>query len=631
MEGVDGMKRRIDRRTFIKISAGVSAATVAEGSVLRSPILTGAQGTGPLVRIDVTQTAVAPPIPREVVGANHRWPQDGLGMWDESAAEPVPLIADLSRQIRLAVVRYPGGTVANLFDWKRAIGPQSQRGCQVGGGFVGAAQPYDSVYGPDEHMKYMAEIGAVAQIMVPATVESTQDAADWVEYMNGPVGTTWGDLRAQNGHPEPYGIQWWEVGNEPYNLGQRYWRSSDNATAVQQFAFGGTQRQTGQLVGTRCDHRPPAANSSGAPNQSFLLWYPPAVAGSQVVYVNGTAWRQIGALSQAGPNDPVYVFDPPTGTILFGDGTHGQIPPKGAVITADYDSGPHPGFVDYYQAMKAVDPSIQVMSSWARPEFVQLMGADHPYDGLTPHLYLFPDLSQGAEQIYDQTILGVDTVLQQITALEQALDQYGPKDRRPIIGASEFGTIPQNGASDPTPGYAGTLLNGLYFGMVAAGMMEHGVVFAESSNLNAVSPGLGELFGGSPQYIDTARAHALQLLGEMAGASPVASSMQDNPTATGSGGYPALRAFAARDSGGALRILVVNRDRARDIGARIHVDGASGLLTARVLTLDGASYAAVNTFDDQTQVTTTETTETVAAPDFEHLFAAHSATLLEVR
>lgn len=624
------MKRRIDRRTFIKVSAGISAATLAEGGPLGGGAPARADTAPAPVRIRVTETQIAPPIPREVVGANHRWVQDGLGMWDESSGEPVPLIVQLSEQTRLAVVRYPGGTVANLFDWKRAIGPQAQRGCQVGGGFVGAAQPYDSVYGPDEHMKYMAAIGAVAQIMVPATLESPQDAADWVEYMNAPQGTTWGDLRAQNGHPEPYGIQWWEVGNEPYGVNQRYWRSQDNATAVEQFAFGGTQRQTGQFVGTQCDHRPPAANSSGSANQSFLLWYPPAVPGSQVVYVAGTAWQQIGALSQAGPNDPVYVFDPPTGTIRFGDGTHGMIPPRGAVITADYDSGPHPGFVDYYQAMKAVDPSIQVMSSWAKPEFVQLMGADHPYDGLTPHLYLSPDLSQSAEQIYDQTMLGVDTVLQQITALEQALDQYGPKGRRPIIGASEYGTIPKNGASDPTPGYAGTLMNGLYFGMVAAGMMEHGAVFAVSSNLNAVSPSLGELFGGSPQYIDTARAHAIELLGEMVGASPVESSMQGNPTATGSGGYPALRVLAARGQGGTLRILVVNRDRTVDVGARIQVDGASGTVTARVLTVDGAGYTSLNTFDDQTQVTAKETSETVAAPDFGHVFPAHSATLLEI-
>lgn len=580
------------------------------------------------VRIRVSQTQIAPPVPREVVGANHRWVQSGLGMWDASTGEPLPLIVQLSQQTRLAVVRYPGGTVANLFDWKRAIGPQAQRGCQVGGGFVGAAQPYDSVYGPDEHMNYVAEIGAVAQIMVPATLESPQDAADWVEYMNAPQGTTWGDVRAQNGHPEPYGIQWWEVGNEPYGPNQRYWRSADNATAVEQFAFGGTQRQTGQFVGTRCDHRPAAANSNGAANQSFLLWYPPAVPGSQVVYVAGSAWRQIGALSQAGPGDLVYAFDPPTGTILFGDGTHGMIPPKGATITADYDSGPHPGFVDYYQAMKAVDPSIQVMSSWARPEFVKLMGAGHPYDGLTPHLYLSPDLSQSSESVYDQTILGVDTVLQQITALEQALDQFGPKDRRPIIGASEYGTIPVNGPSDPA--YGDRLMDALYFGMVAARMMEHGVVFAESSNLNDVAPGHSNLFGGSPQFVDTARAHVLELLGEMVGATPVATSMQGNPTATGSGGYPALRVHAARGPGGAVRILVVNRDRALDIRTRVHVDGARGMVAARALTVDGAGYTSLNTVADQTQVATAETTQKVAAPDFGHVFPAHSVTLLEI-
>jgi alpha-L-arabinofuranosidase len=173
-------------------------------------------------------------------------------------------------------------------------------------------------------------------------------------------------------------------------------------------------------------------------------------------------------------------------------------------------------------------------------------------------------------------------------------------------------------------------MDALYFGMVAAGMMEHGVVFAESSNLNDLAPGHSNLFGGSPHFLDTARAHVLELLGEMVGATPVATSLLGNPTATGSGAYPALRVLAARGPEGAVRILVVNRDRSLDIPTRIHVDGASGTVKARVLTVDGATYTSLNTFADQTQVITVETSQTVATPDFGHVFPAHSATLLEV-
>jgi alpha-N-arabinofuranosidase len=45
-----------------------------------------------------------------------------------------------------------------------------------------------------------------------------QDAAEWVEYTNGSADTPMGRLRAQNGHPGPYNIKLWAIGNEAPNL-----------------------------------------------------------------------------------------------------------------------------------------------------------------------------------------------------------------------------------------------------------------------------------------------------------------------------------------------------------------------------------------------------------------------------
>ena len=39
-------------------------------------------------------------------------------------------------------------------------------------------------------------------------------SAEWVEYCNGPAQSAWGARRAANGHPEPYGVKSWAVGNE---------------------------------------------------------------------------------------------------------------------------------------------------------------------------------------------------------------------------------------------------------------------------------------------------------------------------------------------------------------------------------------------------------------------------------
>jgi hypothetical protein len=45
--------------------------------------------------------------------------------------------------------------------------------------------------------------------------------------------------------------------------------------------------------------------------------------------VNGTLWRRVDTLAEAGADDPVYVFDQATGTLTFGDGVHGRRPETG--------------------------------------------------------------------------------------------------------------------------------------------------------------------------------------------------------------------------------------------------------------------------------------------------------------
>ena len=35
-----------------------------------------------------------------------------------------------------------------------------------------------------------------------------------IEYLNGPVTSEWGRRRAENGHPEPYGVKYIGIGNE---------------------------------------------------------------------------------------------------------------------------------------------------------------------------------------------------------------------------------------------------------------------------------------------------------------------------------------------------------------------------------------------------------------------------------
>jgi len=70
--------------------------------------------------------------------------------------------------------------------------------------------------GVDDFLEFCRLIGAEPYIAVNAGLGDAHSAAEEVEYVNGPVTSRLGRLRAENGHPEPYGVKIWGVGNEMY-------------------------------------------------------------------------------------------------------------------------------------------------------------------------------------------------------------------------------------------------------------------------------------------------------------------------------------------------------------------------------------------------------------------------------
>jgi hypothetical protein len=58
-----------------------------------------------------------------------------------------------------------------------------------------------------------------------------------------------------------------------------------------------------------------------------------------VVNVNNHEWSVVPNLRDSGPSDFVYVFNPETGIIEFGDGVYGAKPPVGSTIGVSYSYG----------------------------------------------------------------------------------------------------------------------------------------------------------------------------------------------------------------------------------------------------------------------------------------------------
>jgi alpha-N-arabinofuranosidase len=123
----------------------------------------------------------------------------------------------LLKQLDSGFYRFPGGNFLSNHDWQDAIGDPDRRP-PTWDYHWSAVQPND--VGTDEFMDLCGLLGVEPYITVNAGFGDARAAADWVEYANGSADTPFGKLRAANGHPEPYHIRYWNVGNEPYGWWQ---------------------------------------------------------------------------------------------------------------------------------------------------------------------------------------------------------------------------------------------------------------------------------------------------------------------------------------------------------------------------------------------------------------------------
>jgi len=140
------------------------------------------------------------------VGAVSLMPSDNLNGWRRDVVE-------LIREIRPPVLRYPGGNFVSGYHWEDGIGHRDSRPIRYDYAWH-VWEPND--VGIDEFMQLCDLLGCEPYISVNAGNGSAQEAAAWVEYCNGAANTVYGSKRAANGHPEPYELKYWGIGNEMY-------------------------------------------------------------------------------------------------------------------------------------------------------------------------------------------------------------------------------------------------------------------------------------------------------------------------------------------------------------------------------------------------------------------------------
>jgi len=149
------------------------------------------------------------------------------GIWEDNPRVPVIHrgmrvdVLEKVKQLKPPVTRWPGGLYADAYHWKNGIGPPEGRPVMFNPYWFILAPLDTNQFGTDEFMTFLDEVGGEAYINVNLGTGTPEEAAQWVEYTNGGVETEYGSLRAAYGHPEPYNVKYWGVGNETYGFWAR--------------------------------------------------------------------------------------------------------------------------------------------------------------------------------------------------------------------------------------------------------------------------------------------------------------------------------------------------------------------------------------------------------------------------
>jgi alpha-N-arabinofuranosidase len=121
------------------------------------------------------------------------------------------------RELHVPVVRWPGGCFADEYHWRDGIGPRAARPVTLNTNWGGV--PENNAFGTHEFLDFVQLIGAEAYINGNVGTGSPQEMAEWLQYLTSDKPTALTAERARNGHPDPWKIAYFAVGNETWGCG----------------------------------------------------------------------------------------------------------------------------------------------------------------------------------------------------------------------------------------------------------------------------------------------------------------------------------------------------------------------------------------------------------------------------
>lgn len=126
-------------------------------------------------------------------------------------------VVEALKQIKVPVLRWPGGCFADEYHWKDGIGPKENRKKMINTHWGGVVE--DNSFGTHEFFELCEQLGCEAYVNGNLGSGTVQEMSEWVEYITFEGVSPMADLRAKNGHEKPWKLDFFGVGNENWGCG----------------------------------------------------------------------------------------------------------------------------------------------------------------------------------------------------------------------------------------------------------------------------------------------------------------------------------------------------------------------------------------------------------------------------
>ena len=126
-------------------------------------------------------------------------------------------VVEALKEIKVPVLRWPGGCFADEYHWRDGIGPKEGRKRMVNTHWGGVVE--DNSFGTHEFFELCQQLGCKTYINGNVGSGTVQEMSEWVEYMTFEGVSPMAELRKKNGHEEAWRIDYFGVGNENWGCG----------------------------------------------------------------------------------------------------------------------------------------------------------------------------------------------------------------------------------------------------------------------------------------------------------------------------------------------------------------------------------------------------------------------------